>query len=85
MRNYSMSCSCSYHRFQLQLTESKRRLYAGLNPSCGVSGVCDGENLLWKLGLTHFSLHRIMKFSIKDFFSKCDQIRRKLRIWSYLL
>ena len=23
-----------------------------------------------------------MKFSIKDFFSKCDQIRRKLRIWS---
>ena len=26
-----------------------------------------------------------MKFSIKDFFSKCDQIRRKLRIWSYLL
>ena len=26
-----------------------------------------------------------MKFSIKYFFSKCDQIRRKLRIWSYLL
>ena len=26
-----------------------------------------------------------MKFSIKDFFSKYDQIRRKLRIWSYLL
>ena len=26
-----------------------------------------------------------MKFSIKDFFSKCDQIRRKLPIWSYLL
>ena len=25
------------------------------------------------------------KFSIKDFFSKCDQIRRKLRIWSHLL
>ena len=23
-----------------------------------------------------------MKFSIKDFFSKCDQICRKLRIWS---
>ena len=28
--------------------------------------------------------HKKMKFSIKDFFSKCDQIRRKLRIWSYL-
>ena len=26
-----------------------------------------------------------MKFSIKDFSSKCDQIRRKLRIWSRLL
>ena len=26
-----------------------------------------------------------MKFSIKDFFSKCDQICRKLRIWSDLL
>ena len=28
---------------------------------------------------------QIMKFSIKDFFSKCDQMRRKLRIWSYFL
>ena len=26
-----------------------------------------------------------MKFSIKDFFSKCGQIRWKLRIWSHLL
>ena len=26
-----------------------------------------------------------MKFSIKDFFSKYDQIRRNLRIWSHLL
>ena len=26
-----------------------------------------------------------MKFSIKDFFSKCDQNRRKLWIWSNLL
>ena len=25
-----------------------------------------------------------MKFSIKDFFSKCDQIRSKLPFWSYL-
>ena len=25
-----------------------------------------------------------VKFSIKNFFSKCDQIRRKLRIWSQL-
>ena len=26
-----------------------------------------------------------MKFSIKDFSSKCDQIRSLLRIWSHLL
>ena len=26
-----------------------------------------------------------MKFSIKDFFSKCDQIRRKVRHWLHLL
>ena len=26
-----------------------------------------------------------IKFFIKDFFSKCDQIHRKLRIWSHLL
>ena len=26
-----------------------------------------------------------MKFSIKDFFGKCDQIRNFLRIWSHLL
>ena len=26
-----------------------------------------------------------MKFSIKDFSSKCNQIRRKLRIWSHLM
>ena len=26
-----------------------------------------------------------MKFSIKDFFSECDQIRSFLRIWSHLL
>ena len=31
------------------------------------------------------SLHKHWSFSIKDFFSKCDQIRRKLRIWSHLL
>ena len=26
-----------------------------------------------------------MMFSIKDFFSKCDQIHKKLQIWSHLL
>ena len=26
-----------------------------------------------------------MKFPTKDFVTKCDQIRKKLRIWSHLL
>ena len=26
-----------------------------------------------------------MEFSVNDFFSKCNQIRRKLRIWLHLL
>ena len=30
-------------------------------------------------------LHKKMKFFIKDFLSKCDQIRGFLRIWSHLL
>ena len=35
-------------------------------------------------GLIIFTAQK-MKFSIKDFFSKCDQTRRKLWIWSHLL
>ena len=31
------------------------------------------------------SLHKKIKFSIKDFFIKCDQIRSFLQIWSHLL
>ena len=31
------------------------------------------------------SLAQKEKFSIKDFSSKCDQILRKLQIWSHLL
>ena len=36
--------------------------------------------------LSKLPLHTQKKtFSIKDFFSKCDQIRSKMRIWSHLL
>ena len=40
-----------------------------------------------KLDMTvKFSLpEQKMKFSIRDFLSKCDQIRNFLRIWSHLL
>ena len=34
---------------------------------------------------TPYSTAQKMKFSIKDFFSICERIRRKLRIWSHLL
>ena len=35
--------------------------------------------------LTRSITKQKMKFPIKDFFSKCDQIHSKLRIWSHLL
>ena len=36
------------------------------------------------LMVTNLTAQKV-KFPIKDFFSKCDQIRRKLQIWSHLL
>ena len=41
--------------------------------------------LIFESFASHMSLHKKMKFSIKDFFSKCDQIRSFLWIWSHLL
>ena len=32
-----------------------------------------------------FYMVQKLNISIKDFFRKCDQIQRKLRIWSHLL
>ena len=37
------------------------------------------------VNLSKNSTPQKMKFSIKDFFSKCDKIRRNLQIWSNLL
>ena len=34
---------------------------------------------------TNIGTAQKMKFFIKDFFSKCDQVRNFLRIWSHLL
>ena len=46
----------------------------------------DGR-LIWMIFSLNIQtlLHKKMKFCIKDFCSKCDQIRRKLRIWLHLL
>ena len=35
--------------------------------------------------MIHNNTSDFTKFSMKDFFNKCDPIRRKLRIWSNLL
>ena len=43
------------------------------------------NDLLKKVFHENASQHQKMKFPIKDCFSKCDQIRKKLRIWSHLL
>ena len=40
---------------------------------------------VWKLNISEQTLHLKMKFSLKDFFSKCDHIRKKKQIWSHLL
>ena len=37
------------------------------------------------LMMNNHSLHKKWRFSIKNLFRKCDQIRRKVRIWSRLL
>ena len=39
----------------------------------------------WWWGDAVIAIAQKMKFSIKDFFSTCDQIRRKLQIWPHLL
>ena len=39
----------------------------------------------WRINLIHNGTAQKMNFSTMDFFSECDQIRSKLRIWSYLL
>ena len=40
--------------------------------------------MVMELKIAYYTAQK-MKFSIKDFFSKCDQIRSFLGIWSNLL
>ena len=55
------------------------------------NGLYSIQKITWSYPFVVFLLSRKrasttqeMKFSVKDFFSKCDQICRKLRIWSHL-
>ena len=44
------------------------------------------ENFYLSFKATYIILvHKKMKFFVKDFYSKCDQMRSFLRIWSRLL
>ena len=47
--------------------------------------VFSAVNFLKKDDIISLFTAQKMKFSIKDFFGKCDQIRSTLRIWSHLL
>ena len=42
-------------------------------------------NIRWSIFIGSSNPIQKMKFSIMNFWSKCDQIHRKLRIWSHLL
>ena len=44
--------------------------------------MCEHENIV--VYSKPFTAQKL-KFSIKDFFSKCEQIRKFLQIWSHLL
>ena len=46
---------------------------------------CASVSFLNKVSGWTYTLHRKLKFSITDFFSKCDQIWSFLQIWSHLL
>ena len=64
-------------------------MYDGNLPALQKSfpGICGRCNQCIRTTIIDASLHTAqkVKFSIKDFFSKCGQIRSFLRIWSPLL
>ena len=63
--------------------EEDQRLFLSISRFTGQISNMHNFSWLGKSWPTHTT--QKMKFSAKDFFSKCDQIRRKLRISSHLL
>ena len=61
-------------KFQFMILENKSRYKYSLNFGSVTIKESDEADTAQK-----------MKFSIKEFFSKCEQICKKLRIWSHLL
>ena len=70
---------------------SKGRLFYSDKKCHSLPGIPEKVHITAKFQKSEFDKHATsgvaqkMKFSIKDFFSKCDQIRIFLRIWSHLL
>ena len=72
---FSVKCSL----LMMMSKQSATPFWLGLTFSSCEAFICFGV-VFYKSGTA-----QKRKFSIKDFFSKCDQIRSFLRIWSHLL
>ena len=98
MKDWSISIFCSNYNFEnLTSMINEPTCYKNLDkPICIdliLTNCCGAfqNSCVIKTGLSDF--HKMivtvaaqkLKFSSKDFFSKCDEICRKLRIWSHLL
>ena len=79
---YGIEFDCTSRFFISQMVNSVRVLLFLLRTKVHQLMLIENRKIIM---LIEKALHKKMKFSINDFFSKCDQIRSKLRIWSYLL
>ena len=68
---------CNHHNFRFIKSRDKSRFTTQkMKSSVKVSSITVNKSA---------GTAQKMKFSLKDFFSKCDKIRSLLRIWSHLL
>ena len=95
-KTYVMFCTIWYHLYKFENMKSTHRgdsllvtkintppwvLFTFLNCTNGTNSRKASDFLCTSV---HCTVEKI-KFSIKDFFSRCDRIRRKLQIRSHLL
>ena len=62
--------------------QKKSQILIFLLPYWSLHSCHSSNKILAAIEIAHIA--QKMKLFIKDFFSKCDQIFRKLRIWSHL-
>ena len=94
---FIISHNFNFKKLQIKIrTRRKENLIQCYHTVSSQSGKTNGNftfstnNCFWWVILDQFFRDvrftaQKMKFSIKDFSSKCDQIHKKLRIWSHLL